>query len=280
MSDLAILGAGELGGLLAHAAARRQAVRSIELIDEHARVAEGKALDISQAAPIEAFATRVAGSSDVSRAAGASVIAICDRFGRGEWDGEEALALLRGLRDTAPRAIVVCAGASQRELVERAVRELHMARLRVFGSAPEALAAGARALVGLMLRTSPSDVALTVLGVPPHRLVIPWHDASAGGLALIDALQEPARRELATRVAASWPPGPYALAAAAARTVDAVAGLSRRPAACFVAPDDSNGRTARTAAYPVRLGPSGIVRVEIPTMNAHDRVLFENATAL
>ena len=43
------------------------------LIDDHGRVAEGKALDIMQAAPIEGFAARLSGSSDLTTAGGAGL---------------------------------------------------------------------------------------------------------------------------------------------------------------------------------------------------------------
>src|SRR5580692_7593109 len=70
MDDVAIVGAGELGGELAHALARRNAARLIRLIDEAGRVAEGKALDILEGAPIEAFTAELSGSTDVTTAAG------------------------------------------------------------------------------------------------------------------------------------------------------------------------------------------------------------------
>src|SRR5213593_3981656 len=53
MRDVAIIGAGEVGGTLAHALARSNIARVIRLIDDVGRVAEGKALDIAQAASIE-----------------------------------------------------------------------------------------------------------------------------------------------------------------------------------------------------------------------------------
>jgi hypothetical protein len=49
---------------------------------------------------------------------------------------------------------------------------------------------------------------------------------------------------------------------------------------CFVAPDDSAGRRMRAAAFPTRLGPEGIERVEIPALNTHDRVALDNAVLL
>src|SRR6476660_594181 len=119
MDRIVILGAGELGGLLAHVLARRAVAQDVCLIDEKGRAAEGKALDIMQAAPVEGFSTTVVGSSDASVAGGATVIVIADAFGGGEWQGEPALALLTRVRDFAPKSLVVCAGALQRELIER-----------------------------------------------------------------------------------------------------------------------------------------------------------------
>src|SRR5471032_885858 len=128
MQDVAIIGAGELGGAVAHVLARRDIVGAIRLIDETGRVAAGKALDIAQAAPVEGFATQLSGSTDVSTAAGASVIVLADPMGGGEWHGDEAWLLLKRLTQTAAGAVILCAGASQRELVDRGVRELQIGR--------------------------------------------------------------------------------------------------------------------------------------------------------
>jgi malate dehydrogenase len=280
MQQVAIIGAGELGGAAAHLLARHDLVRSITLVDETGRVAAGKALDIAQAAPIEGFATEVSGSNDVSAAAGAGIVVVADRAGGSEWQGEDGLLLLKRLTQTASGAVIVCAGAAQRDLVDRGVRELRFMRARLFGSAPEALAGGARALVALAVNGSPRDVALSVLGVPPHHTVIPWADATFAGFELTRLVDEPSRRRLAARVAALWPPGPYALATAATMVIEAMVGRSRRIAGCFVAPDSSAGTHTRAGAMPVRLGPAGIVDVLLPSLNEVEQVALDNAMQL
>ena len=280
MQDVAIIGAGELGGAIAHVLARRDLAGSIRLIDETGRVAAGKALDIAQAAPVEGFATQLSGSTDVSTAAGAAVVILADRVGGGEWQGDEGWLLLKRLTGTAQGAVILCAGALQRELVDRGVRELHIRRERLLGSAPEALAGGARALVALAVNGSPRDVSLSVLGVPPDRTVIPWADATIAGFALTRLVDEPARRRLAARVTALWPPGPHALATAATLVVELMAGRSRRIASCFVAPDTSSGTRTRTAALPVRLGASGIVDVLTPVLSVVEQIALDNAMML
>jgi malate dehydrogenase len=276
MQNVAIIGAGELGGATAHALARSNLVRSITLIDETRRIAAGKALDIAQAASVECFATQVSGAADVSMAAGAAIVILADRITGGEWQGEDGLLVLKRLSQTAPGAVILCAGPSQRELVDRGVRELKLARTRLFGSAPESLAAAVRALVALAVNGSPRDVSLAVLGVPPAHAVIPWADVTVAGFALTRLVDEPSRRRLGARVAALWPPGPYAVAAAAAAIVEAMAGRSRRLASCFVAPDVSTGTHTRTGAMPVRLGSAGIVDVVRPSLSAAEQVALDN----
>jgi malate dehydrogenase len=280
MDRVVVLGAGELGGLLAHALARRAVAQDICLIDEKGRIAEGKALDIMQAAPVEGFSARVTGSSDTAAASGATVVVIADPAGAPEWQGEAGLTLLTRIRDFSPRALTVCAGAAQRELVERGVRELHVPRARLIGSAPEALASGVRAIVAAELRASPRDVAVSVLGVPPDHIVVAWEDATANGFGLHRLIGEPERRRLDAGVAALWPPGPYALASAAAKVIDTMLGRSERVVTCFVAPDDSSGQRARAAALPVRFDRSGVVEVMLPELNGRDRVRLDNAMLL
>jgi malate dehydrogenase len=280
MGRVAIVGGGESGGLLAHVLARRHVASDICLIDENEKAAMGKALDLAQAAPIDGFAAAITGSADLALVAGAAAIAVTEPFAAREREPDAAASLLKRLRDFAPTAPLICTGARDREAIERGVREQRLPRLKVVGSAPEALAGGIRALAAIELRSAPSDVSLSVLGVPPDHLVIPWEDATLAGLSLTRLLSEPARRRLEVRAAGLWPPGPYALAAAAAKVIDTLLRGSGKLMSCFVAPDDSTGVRARVAALPVRLGADGIVEVATPELSVRERVRLENAMML
>src|SRR2546425_13279935 len=103
MHSVAIVGAGELGGTIAHALARRDGVGAITLVDETGRVAAGKALDIAQAAPVEGFATQLIGTSDLSNAAGAAGVGIADRIAGGEGGGGGGMMGVGGVGRSPPR---------------------------------------------------------------------------------------------------------------------------------------------------------------------------------
>ncbi|HZP48397.1 MAG TPA: hypothetical protein VFB07_07685 [Vicinamibacterales bacterium] len=280
MREVGIIGAGELGGAIAHLLARRDVARAITLVDEAGGVAVGKALDIAQAAPVEGFATQLAGATDPAVVAAADVIVLAEAATGGEWRGDSALNLLKRVAASAPRAPIVCAGAHACDIVGRAVRDLKMRRDRVFGTAPEALAAAARALVALHVNGSPRDVMLSVLGVPPDHTVIAWEDATIAGFALGRQLDEPTRRRIAARVPAMWPPGPHALAAAAVKAIMAIDGRGRQIVSCFVGPDTTSGTRTRAAALPVRFDASGIASVSMPELSVVERIALDNAMRL
>ena len=192
MMDVAIIGAGELGGSLAHVLARREIVGRIQLIDPSGQVAAGKALDIMQAGPVEGFTTPVFGSTDLSRVAGCALVIIADQL-KPE-PGADSILLLMQLKQLASRAVVLCAGVDGRVLVERGVRELKYPRTRLIASAPEALTAAVRAVVALQTNGSVRDVALCVLGAPPANAFVSWDDA----------------RSVASRPRACWTNQPFA----------------------------------------------------------------------
>ena len=168
----------------------------------------------------------------------------------------------------------VCAGASQGPLVATGVRRLGIDRTRIFGSAPGALVSGLRALVALEARVSPGEVAINLLGVPPAHPVVPWSSATIGGYPLEDTLSPPQLARLRNRVEHLWPPGPFVLASAAARVVEAlVVGGARQRFACFVG--DGSGKGLRSVG--VTLGPGGIEEILPVTLSRIEQVRLENA---
>jgi malate dehydrogenase len=273
MPSVAILGAGPLGATLAHKLAARERVREIRLIDPDGGIAEGKALDIRQSAPVENYATPVLASTHLSSAAGAAVIVVADQAsGTGEHAGEAGLALVRQLVAIGATSPLVFAGAGQRELMARAIAELHVPDARVVGSAPLALESALRALVGVTVDGSGVDVVLRVVGVPPERAVVAWEEATAFGQPISSQLPAHEIRGISARIPGLWPPGPYSLGSAAARVVEALAIGSRRRYSCFV----SLGR-GRVAAMPVELDARGIRRVLEPSLTRQERTMLENA---
>ena len=279
MSTVCIIGAGDVGGAVAHALARGERVARVLLVDTAGRVAAGKALDIQQSGAVEGFHVRLDGTDDLSRVTGCAVCVVADRFGHpsSEWQGEEGLALVTRLAPYAGDAPIVFAGAAQAGLLLAAAGEGHLRRERLIGSSPEALVAAVRAIVAMEAHCSPAEVGLTVLGTPPAGFVVPWSEASIGGYGLERVLSQVQLVRIEARAARLWPPGPFALGLAGARVTEALIQSSRRAFSALMVLDGEFGVRGRVGALPVILSPSGIAHTRAPTLNTRERVRLETA---
>jgi malate dehydrogenase len=113
---IALIGAGMIGGTLAHLAAMRE-LGDIVLFDIVEGVPEGKALDIAQAGPIDDFDATLKGSSDYADIEGADVCIVTAGIARKPGMSRDDLlginlkvmkAVGEGIRTHAPNAFVIC----------------------------------------------------------------------------------------------------------------------------------------------------------------------------
>ena len=287
MSVIAIIGAGPLGGSLAHKLAGRSRTAEVRLIDPEESVARGKALDILQSGPVENASVSVTAHGSLHAAVGANAIVFADAVSGAEHAGEAGLALVRQVDAAGASAPLVFAGATQRALMQPCIRELHIPAARVLGTAPTALASALRALSGAILDTSAVEITLQVLGVPPRQTVVAWQEATVSGQPLTAVMGAHEIAALSARIPGLWPPGPYALASAAARVAEALCSGSRRQYSCFVdvGPDLSEpsagaGRRGRVIAMPVKLRSGGIERIIAPTLSGQEQTMLETALSI
>jgi malate dehydrogenase len=276
MSFVAIVGAGPIGGALAHALAERGRVDEVRLIDPDGRIAEGKALDILQSSPVQQFSTRVTGTTSIAAAAGADAIALADFVVGGEIAGETGLATVRQIARLETSAPLLFAGGAQRELLQIAVTELHLSARRLLGSAPLGLESAVRALAAALIDASPADLAIAIAGVPPRATVIGWDAATAFNQPIGRVLPPHQLSSISSRLPALWPPSPYTLAASAARVAEALVAGSRRRYTCFASVDITGAGRGLVAAVPVEIVRGGIGRTLEPALSRHERTTFEN----
>jgi len=113
---IALIGAGNIGGSLAHLAALK-GLGDIVLFDVVEGVPQGKALDLSQCGPVEGFDAKIIGTNDYKDIAGADVIIVTAGVARKPGMSRDDLlginlkvmkAVGEGIRDHAPDAFVIC----------------------------------------------------------------------------------------------------------------------------------------------------------------------------
>jgi hypothetical protein len=118
-------------------------------------------------------------------------------------------------------------------------------------------------------------VALMVLGRPPHKIVVPWGEASVAGYSVTSVLSAPQLNQVERRLRGLWPPGPNALGTAAALFCESVVTGSRRIFSAFVSLDRDNGTKAPVCAWPVSIGASGLERATTPVLSGRDQVVVD-----
>ena len=113
---IALIGAGNIGGTLAHLAAQKE-LGDIVLFDVVDGVPQGKALDLSQCGPIEGFDAKITGTNDYADIAGADVIIVTAGVPRKPGMSRDDLlginlkvmkAVGEGIKANAPDAFVIC----------------------------------------------------------------------------------------------------------------------------------------------------------------------------
>jgi malate dehydrogenase len=113
---IALIGAGMIGGTLAHLAAMRE-LGDIILFDIAEGIPEGKALDLAQAGPVDGYDVKLKGSSDYTDIAGADVCIVTAGVARKPGMSRDDLlginlkvmkAVGEGIKRHAPNAFVIC----------------------------------------------------------------------------------------------------------------------------------------------------------------------------
>src|SRR5215216_1804913 len=115
-TKIALIGAGNIGGTLAHLAASKE-LGDVVLFDVVEGVPQGKALDLSQCAPVEGFDAKLKGTNDYADIAGADVIIVTAGVARKPGMSRDDLlginlkvmkAVGEGIAANAPDAFVIC----------------------------------------------------------------------------------------------------------------------------------------------------------------------------
>ena len=113
---IALVGAGMIGGTLAHLAAKKE-LGDIVLFDIMEGIPQGKALDLSQCGPIEGFDAKITGTNDYADIAGADVVIVTAGVPRKPGMSRDDLlginlkvmgAVGEGIRANCPEAFVIC----------------------------------------------------------------------------------------------------------------------------------------------------------------------------
>ncbi|MFL6732721.1 MAG: malate dehydrogenase, partial [Sphingomicrobium sp.] len=169
---IALIGAGMIGGTLAHLAAMRE-LGDIVLFDIAEGIPEGKALDIAQAGPVDDFDATLKGTSNYADIAGADVCIVTAGVARKPGMSRDDLLGINlkvmdqvgaGLKKYAPNAFVICITNPLDAMVWALQKSCGLPRNMVVGMAGVLDSARLRYFLADEFNVSVEDVSAFVLG--------------------------------------------------------------------------------------------------------------------
>ena len=117
MSKISLIGAGQIGGTLAHLIGIKELVNEVVLFDVASGIAKGKALDIAQSSSVDGFNVKFSGTDDYKDIKGSDVIIITAGVPRKPGMSRDDLLginlkiikqVAEGIKKTSPDAFVIC----------------------------------------------------------------------------------------------------------------------------------------------------------------------------
>jgi malate dehydrogenase len=284
---IALIGAGMIGGTLAHLSALK-GLGDVVLFDVIEGLPQGKALDLLEAAPIEGFDTSVLGTNKYDEIAGADVCIVTAGVPRKPGMSRDDLLSINtkimrdvaaNIRDRAPNAFVIVITNPLDAMVTAMKRLTGFPKQRVVGQAGVLDSARYRAFVAMELGVSVNSVHAMVLGghgddmvpirshcnvagVPVQRLIKPDR---------LEAIEKRVRNAGGEIVNLLKTSAFYSPAHAAIRMAEAYLFDKKEIMPCAALLEGEYGVNGFYVGVPVQIGAGGVERVVEIELTAAER---------
>ncbi len=290
-----VVGAGNVGATCADVLAYREIANEVVLVDIKEGVAEGKALDIWQKAPINLYDTRTIGSTnDYEKTAGSDVVVITSGLPRKPGMTRDDListnaGIVKSVTENvvkhSPEAIIIIVSNPLDVMTYQAHLTSKFPRTKVMGMAGILDTARYRAFLAEELNVSPKDIQAVLMGGHGDTMVPLPRYTTVGGIPVtelidkdkLDAIIERTKfggGELVKLMGTSaW----YAPGSAAAQMVEAIVKDQKRVFPVCIKLDGEYGINDCYLGVPVILGKNGVEKVIELDLNADEKELLETS---
>ena len=197
MNKISLIGAGNIGGTLAHLAALKK-LGNVTLIDVVSGMPQGKALDLSQSSAVEGFTGSIEGTNDFSKMKGSDVIIITAGLPRQpgmsrddllETNGKIIKKIAIDIKKFAPKAFVICITNPLDAMVYVLQKYSKLPKNMCVGMAGVLDSSRMKYFLSDALNVSVNDVETFVLGGHGDDMVPLINYTTIGGVPLMDFLK-------------------------------------------------------------------------------------------
>ena len=296
---IALIGAGMIGGTLAHIAAQKE-LGDVVLFDIAEGIPEGKGLDIAESAPIDGYDSRLKGTQDYKDIAGADVCIVTAGIARKPGMSRDDLlginlkvmkSVGEGIKQHAPNALVICITNPLDAMVWALQKFSGLPANKVIGMAGILDSARFRFFLAEEFNVSVESVTAFVLGGHGDTMVPLVRYSTVAGIPLpdliemgwttqakIDAIVDRTRKG-GGEIVALLKTGSayYAPAASAIQMAEAYIKDKKLVVPCAAQLAGQYGLKDLYVGVPIVLGADGCERIVEVKMNADEKAMFENS---
>ena len=292
---ITVIGAGNVGATCADVLAYREIANQIVLVDIKEGLAEGKALDIWQKAPINQYDSRTIGSTnDYSKSAGSDVVIITSGLPRKPGMSRDDLigtnaGIVKSVTENvvkhSPEAIIIVVSNPLDVMTYQAHITSKLPRTRIMGMAGILDTARYRAFLAEALNVSPKDIQAVLMGGHGDTMVPLPRYTTISGIPVTELIAPDKLNAIIERTkvgggelvklmgTSAW----YAPGAAAAQMAESIVRDQRRIFPVCMQLDGEYGIKDCYLGVPVVLGKNGIEKVIELDLNVQEKELLETS---
>ncbi|MCU0448497.1 MAG: malate dehydrogenase [Bernardetiaceae bacterium] len=274
-----VVGAGNVGATCADVLAYKEIANEIVLVDIKDGIAQGKALDIWQKAPIDLYDSRTVGvTADYARTEGSDVVVITSGLPRKPGMSRDDLiavnadivtSVTENIVKYSPKAIIIVVSNPLDVMTYAAHLVSGFPRERVIGMAGILDTARYRAFLAEALNLSPKDIQAMILGGHGDTMVPLPRYTTVSGIPITELIDSERLNAIVERTkvgggelvklmgTSAW----YAPGSAAAQMVEAIVRDQKRVFPVCIKLEGEYGINGTYLGVPVVLGKAGVERV-------------------
>ena len=296
---IALIGAGQIGGTLAHLAAMKE-LGDVVVFDIAEGIPHGKALDIAESSPIDGFDSNLSGANDYTEIQGADVCIVTAGVPRKPGMSRDDLlginlkvmkAVGEGIKNNAPNAFVICITNPLDAMVWALRNFSGLPHKKVVGMAGILDTARFRHFLAEEFEVSVKDVSAFVLGGHGDTMVPLQRYSAIGGIPLpalikmgwtsqekVDAIIQ-RTRDGGAEIVGLLKTGSafYAPAASAIQMAESYLKDQKRVLPCAAYVDGAYGLSGTYVGVPTLIGRNGVEKIIEIELNSTESADFKKS---
>ena len=300
MSKISLIGAGQIGGTLAHLIGTKELVKEVVLFDVASGIAKGKALDIAQSSSVDGFNVKLSGTDNYEDIKDSDVIIITAGVPRKPGMSRDDLLginlkiikqVAQGIKKNSPDAFVICITNPLDVMVMALQKYSGLPANKVVGMAGILDSSRFKLFLSLELNVPVKDIEAMVMGGHGDTMVPLPRFTKVSGKPLLDLVKEEKiskerlesinqrTRDGGAEIVKFLEKGSafYAPAASGTQMAEAYLNNSKQILPCAVFLNGEYGFKDVYAGVPVVIGKNGVEKIEEIELDEKERKEFNHS---